>query len=117
MKAAIIIVLCSVFWLTAAQQEKINQQARTSADVVVVETKIREAWQDFKEKKEFAFANLLADDFTVVGIDGEGPHEKQANVNEVGAETLRSYSLKDLKVTADTHAGTKWMATLSRVER
>jgi ketosteroid isomerase-like protein len=104
MKAAIIIALCSLFCVTAAQQDRINPQAGTSADVsslsVVVENKIREAWQDFKEKKEGAYANLLADDFTAVEIDGEGPHEKQASVGEVGAGTLRSYSLKDIKVTA-----------------
>jgi ketosteroid isomerase-like protein len=103
MKAAIIIALCSLFWVTAAQQGKINPQAETSADAssvsVVVENKIREAWQDFKEKKEGAYANLLADDFTAVEIDGKGPHEKQASVSEVGAGTLRSYSLRNFKVT------------------
>jgi ketosteroid isomerase-like protein len=103
MKAAIIIALCSLFWFAAAQQDKINQNAGTLAGVssvpVVVETKIREAWQDFKEKKEGAYANLLADDFTAVEIDGKGPHEKQASVSEVGAGTLRSYSLKHFKVT------------------
>ena len=103
MKAAIIIAICSLVWLTAAPQDKTNQDAGTSADVssvsVVVENKIREAWQDFKQKKERAYATLLADDFTAVEIDGEGPHEKQASVSEVGAGTLRSYSLKDLKVT------------------
>jgi ketosteroid isomerase-like protein len=104
MKTAIVIALCSVFWLTAAQQVKINQNTGTPADVssvpVIVEKKIREAWQDFKAKKEGAYANLLADDFTAVEIDGEGPHEKQASVSEVSAGTLRSYSLEDLKVTA-----------------
>ena len=104
MKAAIIIALCALFCVTAAQQDKTNQNAGTSAGVssvpVVVENKIREAWQDFKEKKEGAYANLLADDFTTVEIDGEGPHEKQASVREVAAGTLRSYSLKGLKVTA-----------------
>ncbi len=104
MKAAIIIALCSLLWFTAAQQDKTNQIAGTSAGVssapAIVENKIREAWQDFKEKNEGAYANLLADDFTAVEIDGEGPHEKQASVSEVGAGTLRSYSLKDLKVTA-----------------
>jgi ketosteroid isomerase-like protein len=64
---------------------------------VIVEKKIREAWQDFKAKKKGAYANLLADDFTAVEIDGEGPHEKQASVTEVGAGTLR---LKNLKVTS-----------------
>ena len=104
MKAAIIIALCSVFWLTAAQQDKLNENTGTPVDVssvsVIVEKKIREAWEDFKAKKEGAYANLLADDFTTVEIDGEGPHEKQAAVRELGAGTLRSYSLKDLKVTA-----------------
>ena len=100
MKAAIIIALCSLIWLTAARQDKINQNAGVSSVPVLVEHKIREAWQDFKEKKEGAYASLLADDFTTVEIDGEGPHEKQAAVSEVRAGTLRSYSLKDLKVTA-----------------
>ena len=104
MKAAIIIALCSLFWLMAAQQDKINQDAGTSTGVssvpVVVENKIREAWQDFQAKKGGAYANLLADDFTAVEIDGEGPHEKQASVSEVSAGTLRSFSLKNLKVTA-----------------
>ena len=104
MKAVTIIALCMFFWLTAAPQDKTNRDAGTSTVVssvpVVVENKIREAWQDFKEKKERAYANLLADDFTAVEIDGEGPHEKRASVSEVGAGTLRSYSLKDLKVTA-----------------
>lgn len=104
MKAAVIIALCSLLWLAAAQADKINQNTWTSADVssvpVVVEKRIREAWQDFKEKKEGAYANLLADDFTAVEIDGKGPHEKQASVSEVAAGTLRSYSLKGLKVTA-----------------
>jgi hypothetical protein len=97
MKAAIIIALCSLFWLTAAQQDKIDQDAGTSVPVVV-ENRIREAWQDFQAKKEGAYANLLADDFTAVEMDGEGPHEKQASVSEVSAGTLRSYSLKDFKV-------------------
>jgi hypothetical protein len=47
MKAAIIIALCSLFWLTAAQQDKTNQEAGTSAVVssvpTVVENKIRPA--------------------------------------------------------------------------
>jgi ketosteroid isomerase-like protein len=104
MKSTIIIALCSLFWLTAAQQDNINQDAGTSTVVssvpVVVENRIREAWQDFQAKKEGAYANLLSNDFTAVEIDGEGPHEKQASVSEVSAGTLRSYSLKDFKVTA-----------------
>lgn len=75
MKAAIIIALCSLFCLTI-EPNKINQQAPStdfSSSSVVVENKIWEAWQDFKAKKEGAYANLLADDFTAVEIDGEVP--------------------------------------------
>lgn len=97
MKAAIIIALCSLFWLTAAQPDA-GTPAVVSSVPVVVENKIREAWQDFQAKKEGPYANLLADDFTAVEIDGERPHEKQASVSEVGAGSLRSYSLKDFKV-------------------
>lgn len=104
MKAADIIALRSLLGLAAARQHKRNQETGTSAVAssvpVVVENEIREAWQDFKEKKEGAHANLLADDFTAVEIDGKGPHEKQASVSDVAAGTLRSYSLKDFKVTA-----------------
>jgi ketosteroid isomerase-like protein len=104
MKPAIIIALCSLFWLTGAQQHKINPQAGTSADAssvsAVVENKTREAWQDFMDKKEGAYANLLAEDFTAVESDGKGPHEKQASVSEVSGGTLRSFSFKDFKVTA-----------------
>ena len=103
MKPAIIIASCWLFWLTAAQQGKINHDAGTPAVAssvpTAVEAKIREAWEDFKAKKENAYANLLADDFTAVETDGERPHDKQASVGEVSAGTLLSYSLKDLKVT------------------
>src|SRR5215469_3166202 len=65
-----------------------------------VESRIREAWQDFKEKKADAYAALLDDDFTAVEIDGKGPHDKKASVGEVTAGTLNSYSLNGLKVLA-----------------
>ena len=65
-----------------------------------VESRIREAWQDFKEKKADAYAALLDDDFTAVEIDGKGPHDKKASVEEVTAGNLNSYSLNDLKVIA-----------------
>jgi ketosteroid isomerase-like protein len=102
MRLAIMAVLASFFWLAALSQQKTNQGAggaNGSPVQGVIETKIRESWQDFKEKKADAYAALLDNDFTEVEIDGKGPHDKRASVSEVKAGTLNSYSLIDLKVT------------------
>ena len=103
MKLATMAALASFLALTALSQQKTGQgaEAASSSPVSpVVESKIREAWQDFKEKKADAYAALLDDDFTAVEIDGKGPHDKKASVGEVMAGTLNSYSLNDLKVIA-----------------
>jgi Domain of unknown function (DUF4440) len=103
MKLVTIVMLVPLFGLAALSQPKANQNAGVSSGSPVrsvVESKIREAWQDFKEKKEDEYAALLDDDFTCVEIDGKGPHDKKANVSEVKAGTLNSYSLRDFKVVA-----------------
>ncbi len=102
MKLATTVALASFFGLAALSQQKTNQGAGKAIDSPVqsvVERKIREAWQDFKEKHADAYAALLDNDFTEVEIDGKGPHDKKASVAEVKAGTLNSYSLNDLKVT------------------
>jgi ketosteroid isomerase-like protein len=95
--------LASFLGLMAFSQQKTGQGAEAPSGSPVrsiVESKIREAWLDFKEKKADAYAALLDDDFTAVEIDGQGPHDKNASVREVTAGTLNSYSLNDLKVIA-----------------
>ncbi len=102
MRLAIMVALASFFCLAALSQQKTNQGAgggSGSPVKFVIETKIREAWQDFKEKKAEAYAALLDNDFTEVEIDGKGPRDKKASVSEVKAGTLNSYSLMNLKVT------------------
>jgi ketosteroid isomerase-like protein len=103
MKLASTAALASFLGLLALSQLKAGQgaEAPSSSQVrSVVESKIREAWEDFKAKKADAYAALLDDDFTGVEIDGQGPHDKKASVAEVTAGTLNSYSLNDLKVIA-----------------
>ncbi len=103
MKLATTAALASFFALMALSQQKTGQGAEGASDSQtrsVVESKIREAWQDFKEKKADAYAALLDNGFTEVEIDGKGPHDKKASVAEVTAGTLNSYSLNDLKVIA-----------------
>jgi len=102
MKPATTIAFCCVLGLMASGQEKRNLTAKTPEILpvpVVIEKKIRETWQEFKSKKESDYANLLADDFTEIEIDGKGAHDKRASVDEVSAGTLNSYSLKDIKIT------------------
>lgn len=101
MTVATIIAVTGLFGLMAIPQQKTNQAAdaaSASAMRSAVEQKVREAWQDFKDKKTDAYAALLADDFTAIEIDGKGPHGKRASVSEVAAGTLNSYTLNDLKV-------------------
>lgn len=93
--------LASLLGLMALWQQKTGQGAEAASGPPVrsvVESNIREAWQDFKAKKADAYAALLDDDFTAVEIDGKGPHDKKASVAEVTAGTLNSYSLNGLEV-------------------
>ncbi len=100
MKVAVI-ALISLSWLMAVPGREAQYAGAAGASSVrsAVEERIREAWRDFKEKREDAYAALLADDFTGVEIDGQGPHDKKASVSEVKAGTLDRYSLIDLRVT------------------
>ncbi len=99
MKVATIIA-ASLLGLIAIPAQQDVGMASAASMPSVVEQKIREAWRDFKEKREDAYAALLADDFTGIEIDGKGPHDKRASVSEVRAGTLNSYSLNNLKVLA-----------------
>jgi ketosteroid isomerase-like protein len=103
MKLATTAALALFFGLMALAQQKTGHGAEAASGSSVrsvIESKVREAWQDFKAKKADAYAALLDDDFTGVEIDGKGPHDKKASVAEVTAGTLNSYSLNDLKVIA-----------------
>lgn len=103
MKFATTAALASLFALMALSQQTTGQGAEVASDspvTSVVESKIREAWQDFKEKKADAYAALLDDNFTEVEIDGKGPLDKEASVDEVKAGTLNSYFLNNLQVIA-----------------
>ena len=102
MKLAAIVALASFFGLAALRQQNVYQREGVASGPQVrsaVEARIREAWQDFKEKKEDAYAALLDDDYTGVEIDGKAAHDKKASVSEVTAGTLDRYSLSSIKIT------------------
>lgn len=68
----------------------------TSADVI--ESRIRQAWQDFKQKNKDAFAALLTDDNIQIWADGKPPRDKPTTLKDFDDWTLNSYSLSDIKV-------------------
>jgi hypothetical protein len=101
MKLATIAALASILGLIALSQQNTGQGAEAASGspvMSVVESKIQESWQDFKEKKADAYVALLDDDFTAVEIDGKKAHDKEFCVEEVTAGALNRFSLKGLKV-------------------
>jgi ketosteroid isomerase-like protein len=103
MRLAATVALASFLGLMALslQRAKHSFEAATGPTVeFVVESKIHEAWQDFKTKDADAYAALLDDHFIAVQIDGKAPHNKNACVAEVVAGTLNSYSRHGLRVIA-----------------
>ena len=93
---AITVVLLALTSL--AQDTKSAASKAGSGTSAQVEKLIRQAWQDFKDKKKDAYAAILADDFTAVEADGKGPRDKKTAVNEIDTFNLSSYSLTDIKV-------------------
>jgi hypothetical protein len=95
-----IAITVALLALTALAQDKTKTAPKGDAGASAqVEKLIRQAWQDFKDKKKDAYAAILADDFMAVEADGKGPRDKKTAVNEVDAFSLSNYSLTDMKVT------------------
>jgi hypothetical protein len=65
----------------------------------IIESKIRQLWQDFKERKKDAYAAGLTDDNTAVWADGKGIRDKAAAVKDMDSFALDSYSLSNFKIT------------------
>jgi ketosteroid isomerase-like protein len=98
MKRSIAITITAVLLaLTAVSQDK-TEKAAPKGEASQVEKLIRQAWQDFKDKKKDAYAAALADDFTAVEIDGKGPRDKKVAVKEADGVNVSNFSLTDMKV-------------------
>lgn len=74
--------------------------AKTAASSgTVIEAKIRQIWQDFKNKNKTGFAAALTDDNTAVWADGKGARDKAAATKGLDDWNINSYSLSNFKVT------------------
>lgn len=62
-------------------------------------SRVRSEWEALKNKDKNAYADLLADDFEAVEIDGRGERSKVQALNEVANGNIFKYTLWGLKVT------------------
>jgi hypothetical protein len=82
----------------AAQAKKAGAATSSASVTKTLEAKIRQEWQDFKDKKKEAFAAVLADEDTEVWVDGK-VRDKATTVKDVDSMTLNNYALSNIKIT------------------
>ena len=79
-----------------------RQSSNASADTALkdlLEAKIKAEWEALKNKDRKAYAELLADDYQGVEVDGRGERNKIQALNELSDENVYEYTLWSLKVT------------------
>ena len=95
MRASIIgfVPVCVV--LAALAQSSSNSAApkASDADVRALETKIRQAWEDYKNKNKEAFVRIFTDDAIEVEEGADGAHDVKATLAEMDESNLETYSM------------------------
>ena len=81
-----------------AQAAQAKKAGAATSVTKTLEAKIRQEWQDFKDKKKEAFAAVLADEDTQVWVDGK-VRDKATSVKDVDTMTLNTYTLSNMKIT------------------
>jgi hypothetical protein len=97
MRTKLIVIACVFsFSLASAQQSQNSSKAKGRAALApLLEAKIRQAWEDYKNKDKNAFARILTDDVIEVEEDGNGARDKKAELAEMDEINLASYVLGD----------------------
>ncbi len=62
------------------------------------EAKVRAEWEALKNKDRKAYADLLADDYQGVEVDGRGERNKIQSVNDLADTNAFNYTLERLKL-------------------
>ena len=78
-----------------------NQQPETSADAALktmFESKVQAEWEALKHKDKKAYADLLADDYQGVEVDGKGERTKLQALAELSETNVFNYTLWGFKV-------------------
>ena len=64
----------------------------------MLESKIKAEWEALKNKDKKAYAELLADDYQGVEVDGGGERTKTQSVNELAQQNVFNYTLWGYKL-------------------
>ena len=78
-----------------------RQSGSTSVDSDLkdmLETKVKVEWEALKNKDRKAYAELLADDYEGVEVDGRGERNKIQVLNELADENVFNYTLWGFKL-------------------
>lgn len=106
-RLAIAFIVCVILYSAAqppAGTPKLDNEG-TSAEAgsdqalrKIFEAKIKVEWEVIKNKDKKAYAELLADDFQGVEIDGRGERTKIQMINELPAQNVYNYTLWGFKL-------------------
>ena len=78
-----------------------HESTKPSADSAMqsmFEAKVKTEWDALKNKDKKAYAELLADDYEGVEVDGSGERTKIQSVNELAGENVYDYTLWGFKM-------------------
>jgi hypothetical protein len=84
-----------------AKTAESQPQASVSADSKLkelFEAKIKVEWEALKHKDKKAYAELLADDYQGVEVDGRGERNKIQAIDEVAQTNVYNYTLQGFKL-------------------
>jgi steroid delta-isomerase-like uncharacterized protein len=76
----------------------IQSSQKVATDPVALEARVRNAWEDFKNKNKSGFAAVLAEGFQEAEEDGGGFRDQQTEVAEIDQFNLSQYTLKDFNI-------------------
>jgi hypothetical protein len=77
---------------------KPGKLSATSSLNDVFQAKIKEEWEALKNKDKKAYAELLADDYQGVEVDGKGERNKLQAINELQVTNVFNYTLWGFKL-------------------
>jgi hypothetical protein len=86
---------------TPPKSDESPQTGSVSADPRLkdmFEAKVKVEWEALKHKDRKAFAELLADDYEGVEVDGRGERNKTQALNELAAGNVSTYTLWGFKL-------------------
>lgn len=103
------VIFACVAWLTCvalsqqmstSEKTSENKRAEASDSALknMLESKIKTEWEALKNKDKTVYADLLADDYQGVEVDGKGERNKLQALNELTDQNVSNYTLWGFKL-------------------